>query len=115
MLKRTETAVLDLSVLRESIGDRPELIADVMASFLLAIDTELDALLRAADQSDATMTTRAAHRIKGAARAVGATRLAELCQSIEAAAHVSSWDSVHRCLQRFPVAVEEVADAIRGP
>ncbi|MFZ2986592.1 ATP-binding protein [Ideonella sp.] len=78
--------VLDVNVLRSLIGDE----SDVIQEFLLAF-RESAAALRvewqaAAAQGDARTLAAVAHKLKSAARSVGALALGEACDRLESAA-----------------------------
>jgi PAS domain S-box-containing protein len=76
-----DAAVLDR--LRELDGDVPGLLAEVVSTFLRETPGRIGPIRTAFDNDDATALQSAAHGLKGSAGAVGASRLAELCASIE--------------------------------
>ena len=75
-----------LGELRESVGDDPEFVAELVGDFLADAPTQLEALRVSAASADAVAARRAAHTLKGNSRTFGAGRLASLCQEAEAAA-----------------------------
>jgi two-component system, sensor histidine kinase and response regulator len=75
-----------LGELRESVGDDPGFLAELVGDFLADAPTQLEALRAAAASADAVGARRAAHTLKGNSRTFGAGRLASLCQEAEAAA-----------------------------
>jgi len=79
-----DTAVL--AELRESVGDDPEFLAELIDEFLADAPTQLGSLRDAAASGDATTARRAAHTLKGNSRTFGAADLGALCQEAEAAA-----------------------------
>lgn len=79
-----DSAVLD--ELRESVGDDPEFVADLIDEFLQDAPAQLESLRDAAMSGNATDARRAAHTLKGNGRTFGAIRLASLCHDAEAAA-----------------------------
>jgi len=87
-----DTAVL--GELRESVGDDPEYLAELMDDFLADAPDQLESLRRAATAGDATTARRAAHTLKGNGRTFGAGELASLCEQAEAAATAGELDSV---------------------
>jgi CheY-like chemotaxis protein/HPt (histidine-containing phosphotransfer) domain-containing protein len=78
--------VFDLAVLAEVTGGDDDLASVLVADFLTSTRTDLDALDAALAGADGAEAQRQAHRIKGAARIVGANEIAALAQQIESAA-----------------------------
>jgi HPt (histidine-containing phosphotransfer) domain-containing protein len=87
-----DKAVLDS--LRESVGDDPEFLAELVDDFLADAPTQLESLRETTTSGDATGARRAAHTLKGNSRTFGATLLASRCQEVEAAARVGDLDAV---------------------
>ncbi len=75
---------VDLAVLAEVTGGDADLEATLIDDFLVSARTDLRALDDAFTIDDATEARRRAHRVKGAARTVGATTMVALAQQIEA-------------------------------
>ena len=75
---------VDLAVLAEVTGGDTDLEATLIDDFLVSARTDLRALDDAFTIDDATEARRRAHRVKGAARTVGATTMVALAQQIEA-------------------------------
>lgn len=73
----------DASVLDELTGGDTELAAAILSDFGTTTQADLDDLAAAIAEGDVTATRRIAHRIKGAARTVGAGGLAALAQQVE--------------------------------
>lgn len=79
MIETLDRAALD--ELREMVGDDPALYAELLDTFLS--DAELY-LAELASAPDVAALVRPAHSLKSNAMNVGATRLAELCRTLEA-------------------------------
>ncbi len=75
-----------LRELRESVGDDPEFVAELIDDFVADAPAQLESLREAATSGDAIGAKRAAHTLKGNSRTFGARELASLCQEAEAAA-----------------------------
>jgi HPt (histidine-containing phosphotransfer) domain-containing protein len=75
-----------LSELRESVGDDPAFVGELIDELLEAAPGLLEALREAAAAGDAAAAQRAAHTLKGNGRTFGAVELARLCQAAETAA-----------------------------
>jgi len=79
-----DTAVL--GELRESVGDDPAFVAELIDEFVADAPAQLRSLADAVAAGDAAAARRAAHTLKGNGRTFGAGELAALCQQAEAAA-----------------------------
>ena len=63
-----------LGELRESVGDDPEFLAELVDDFLQDAPIQLESLREAATSGDAARAMRAAHTLKGNSRTFGAAR-----------------------------------------
>ncbi|MFA5685464.1 MAG: ATP-binding protein [Lysobacteraceae bacterium] len=77
---------LDTAVLSEATGGDADEIAALLADFLTATEQDMAALRKAAESADLIRLAREAHRIKGAARLVGAAPLSTAAAALESAA-----------------------------
>jgi CheY-like chemotaxis protein/HPt (histidine-containing phosphotransfer) domain-containing protein len=96
--------VLDRSVLRSWLGDDAAAAGSLLQKFRdAAIESELQ-VADASRRSDLAALTAAAHRLKGAAAAVGATGVGQRASALEAAAKAGDWS---RCRQELgPLAAD---------
>ena len=78
-------AVFRPDVLAESCAGEPEIIADVLDSFLAGAPDDIDRIVRALADGDLDAARRAAHGLKGACATVGAEALVTACRRIEQA------------------------------
>jgi signal transduction histidine kinase/HPt (histidine-containing phosphotransfer) domain-containing protein/BarA-like signal transduction histidine kinase len=78
--------VIDLAILSEHAGGRPERMARYAALFFEQTELMLPPARRALADGDAASLAALAHRAKSSARAVGSAALAELCQHLESSA-----------------------------
>ena len=85
---------LDEHALDELAGADDATRREVLLDFLQACEGDIDALKQAESQRDEENLGRAAHRIKGAARLVGATELADAAEGIERTAKNQQWNDV---------------------
>jgi HPt (histidine-containing phosphotransfer) domain-containing protein len=112
---RDESAVVDPAFLRQSFGDDPELIAEILGDYLepaMAVVAELDA---AYGERSAARIAAGAHKLKSASRAIGADTLADLCERLEAAGKADDWPTVevdHRALAPAMEAVKAHIEAL---
>lgn len=72
-----------LERLRETVGNDPADLIEIIESFLEEAPSLLEQMTKAAQESDMASLQRGAHSLKSNARDFGAGGLAELCQSIE--------------------------------
>ncbi|MEZ5484829.1 MAG: ATP-binding protein [Lysobacteraceae bacterium] len=86
---------LDEHALDELVGADDSARRDVLQDFLQACEGDLHAFRQAESERDDESVGRAAHRIKGAARLVGAGELAEAAETIEMAARNQQWNEIH--------------------
>jgi HPt (histidine-containing phosphotransfer) domain-containing protein len=90
-------SALDLATLRElreSVGDDPEFVGELIDDFLADAPAQIESLREAASSGDGARARRAAHTLKGNSRTFGAGELASLCQDAEAAATAGELDAV---------------------
>jgi HPt (histidine-containing phosphotransfer) domain-containing protein len=85
---------LDLDVLHGLTGDDPAEVRALLADFLASTDDDLAQLEALRVAGDLPGLTRQAHKIKGAARLVGAVELAEAAARLETAGRDVAWDRV---------------------
>jgi HPt (histidine-containing phosphotransfer) domain-containing protein len=90
-----------LGQLRESVGDDPEFLAELVDDFLQDAPAQLESLREAAATGDATGARRAAHTLKSNSGTFGATALASLCQEAETAAVAGDLDALRSHLDEI--------------
>lgn len=78
-------SVIDFQVLNTCVSDKEGQI-EILRSFHSENLNDIEALKAALAQSDADAAAKAAHRMKGVSRMVGAQEMQELCLQIEKAA-----------------------------
>ena len=99
---------LDLTVLTALVGEDPEFITQLLGDFrerALVAQEELRAAVTAADFDAAARTM---HRIKSAARSIGALPLGEDCATAEAAAKRTDLDALRQAATTFEKALAVV-------
>ena len=89
-----QPVALDAAVVAALTGGDADAGRQLLDDFLGATADDLAALDAARGAGDAPAIARQAHRIKGAARLVGATQLASCAEALEAAARVGDWDAL---------------------
>ena len=109
-------ASLDPSVLEELTGGDAGLAAEVLDEFLSTTRADIAALGDACAAHAADDVRRLAHRIRGAARAVGAQPLAEVAQRAESLAALGSqeWERFEALRAELDGELDEVSAAVRA-
>jgi len=88
--------VLDLAYLREMFPGDDDTIRQVVESFVEPARGYVAEILAAVEAGDAATVGETAHRMKSAARAIGANPLADLCLALEKAGKSGDWDAINR-------------------
>jgi len=88
------TDVLDTKVLRELSGGDRAIEIRLLQRFSATNELDIEALAKAITAHDASATRQLAHRIKGAARTVGARDYATACEALEQAAKNTDWPGI---------------------
>ena len=77
---------VDLSVLADLLGDDPQVMRNVLASFRTSTKSSALAMAKAHASGVVQGMSDVAHKLKSTARAIGAVRLGQICADIEEAA-----------------------------
>ena len=103
--------VIDGAMLDELTGGDSELATSILRDYVDSLGSDLDALDAALAESRVDDVRRHAHRIKGAARTVGASQVATLAARVEAAASagVDDWDAARSTADDLYVAAARAA------
>ena len=112
---QSEPVPLDASVLEELTGGDPKEMRALLDDYLAATAIDLQGMQQARETGDDVQLARQAHKIKGAARLVGAHELAQAAADLEMAAKVADWPSVlplcadvQTCAERLRLHVREI-------
>lgn len=92
---------VDPTLLDEISGDDRELAREILRDFRLSNDVDAHHIQQAIDDSNSKALSRAAHRIKGASRLVGAHPLARACERLERAGRSEGWGEIFAGLEEF--------------
>jgi HPt (histidine-containing phosphotransfer) domain-containing protein len=101
---------VDLNVLTAMIGNDPANVDDVLRNFRKSAALSSVELTDAAIAGSGPEMSDVAHKLKSAARSIGALHLGELCAQIEAAADNGESQNLETLLTRF---LSESADVFR--
>lgn len=105
---------LDPSVLEPLTGGDPRETRAVLDDFLATAGDDLAAVQRAREAGDTAQLAREAHKIKGAARLVGATELAHAAAELELAAKAADWPQLLPLAADLQTALQRLAMHVRA-
>jgi len=95
------SAPLDVQVLSQLVGNDPSVIADFLQSFRDSAARTARELHLAHSAGNASATVAAVHKLKSAARSVGAMRLGNLCADMEQAGSAGQLDALALAFEHF--------------
>jgi PAS domain S-box-containing protein len=107
----TALPALDIARLRESSGDDPSFMREILDDFRKTLGERIASLEKAAQSSDAPSARFHAHALKGASRTLGATALGEILQRIETLAASGDIAGASESVVRLHREVERFSDA----
>ncbi|RDZ26678.1 hybrid sensor histidine kinase/response regulator [Lysobacter silvisoli] len=107
-----EPPALDRSVLDALAGGSAEEARALIEDFLASTVQDQQALHAAREAGDAVALTRQAHKIKGAARMVGAVELADAAQALESAGRLGEWPPLPPRVADLDTALERLRLAV---
>lgn len=115
-LPQAETPPLPLShdVLREIAGDDPASWRALLDDFLASTRGDLSSVQAAREAGDVAQLAREAHKIKGAARLIGAEELARAAEAVEQHAKVEDWPQILPLLADLHTAAERLRHYVEG-
>lgn len=105
---------LDIKVLHQLVGNEPLLVSRFLLSFQASAIKSAAALRDACQGGQASAASAAAHKLKSAARAVGAMALGELCDRLEQAGSAGDQQALLVLLPAFEQELNAVANALNG-
>lgn len=104
--------ILDLKFFTDCVGADEKAIARNLEIFVESLDADVKALSAAIDRGDVHAAGLIAHRIKGAARFVGGSRVARSSEAVEEAAEIVDWAGIRRGWTDLAATSIELRDAI---
>lgn len=99
-----------LRALRDDVGE--ETVARLVGMYLSNLPTRTVAIRDAVDRGDLKALHLTAHTLKSASAALGASRLAAICEEIEAAARNGATDGLAGAAREIEAESERVRDAL---
>ena len=111
-LERTRAPVMDTDVLKELVGDDPDIIQELLADYLASLRQQAQELSQASALGDTQKVSAIAHKLKSSSRAAGALALADRCAELENAGRTEDQAAITQQTPQFETAVAAVQDAI---
>lgn len=105
---------IDLDTMAAAFGTDPAVLREVLEDYAFATRDDMIALRAALGARDAPLVARAAHRIGGASRMVGAIRLSDACARLERAARAGDWVKVDGAAAVLDQCLEAVESEVRS-
>ncbi|HTE13786.1 MAG TPA: Hpt domain-containing protein, partial [Burkholderiales bacterium] len=102
------TSPVDVSVLKELVGDDPDVVREFLHDFRLSAAKITMELRAAYDAHETKAVVEAAHKLKSAALSVGASALGELCGAMEDKGKAGDMDTLTVLLPRFETEIAAV-------
>lgn len=87
---------VNLAALTDLFGDDPDTVREILRDFIAPSEAIVVEFESAYASRESAGIVAAAHKLKSSSRAVGADRLADLCQDLETAGKASDWDEIDR-------------------
>ncbi|MBB4265858.1 PAS domain S-box protein [Roseospira visakhapatnamensis] len=112
---RITAPAVDRSTLAAVFGDDTDTIKEVLADFVAPAGTIVTEVQTAVAHGQAQAAAQAAHKLKSAARAIGAHRLADLCQDLEQAGKAGDIRRVADLAPQLAPAFAAVEAFVRDP
>jgi signal transduction histidine kinase/CheY-like chemotaxis protein/HPt (histidine-containing phosphotransfer) domain-containing protein len=85
---------VDVSALTSVFGDDPETVKEILLEFVDPAKDIVGEIEAAYETRNADGVAKAAHKMKSAARSVGANTLADICMTLETAGKEEAWDVI---------------------
>ena len=105
---------IDPAALQEIFGDDDESINELLQSFIDPSRNIILEIQTAYNQHSAEGVQMAAHKLKSAARSVGANQLADTCVALEAAGKNEEWEVIDREVESLDPQMLEVKKYIES-
>ena len=106
------TSALDVRVLESLVGGEPQVIAKLLQAFRLSAGKAATQMRVACSTRQAAEVATVAHRLKSAARSVGALHLGELCLAMEQAGQSGTLETLADLWPRFEAEMAAVDECL---
>jgi HPt (histidine-containing phosphotransfer) domain-containing protein len=110
-------AEITLDSLIAMLGDDPEMLLDIVTSFLDDAPNLMQAINKGVENQNLEVVERNAHTIKSSSRLFGAEQFAIQCQNLEDSAKNERWDEVNvivpQLQQNYLIIAEELTKKLK--
>jgi len=106
--------IVDLSVLTQSTGDKPDLHRHLMKSYVEALEGEIDNIQQAFSWKNAEQISEYTHKLKSSSRSLGAMTMANICQQLETAATAADWGELEDLMPQLYSDSAQTAEFFRN-
>ncbi len=103
---------VDLNVLTQSTGDKPELHRDLLNAYRESLTDELDNIQQAFAWKNNEQLAEYTHKLKSSSSSLGAMSMAQICQRLEAAANAADWDDIEKQMPQLQRIADQAAEYI---
>ena len=86
--------VVNLNILGQSVGDKPEVHRHLLRSYVRSLDQSLDDIQIAYAWRNHELLTEYVHKLKSSSRSIGATQMSETCRAVELACMEERWGEI---------------------
>ena len=103
---------INRAALTDMFGDDPEMFAEILGDFVTSATAIVAEIKAAHDARDGGDVGGGGHKLKSAARAVGAYELADMCERLEQAGKAADWPTIDHEAPHLDGALRAVADYV---
>jgi EAL domain-containing protein (putative c-di-GMP-specific phosphodiesterase class I)/DNA-binding response OmpR family regulator/HPt (histidine-containing phosphotransfer) domain-containing protein len=105
---------LDLNVLAQSTGDKPDLHRHLLNSYSESLADQIDNIQQAFAWKNNEQIVEYTHKLKSSSRSLGAMIMANICEQLETAANAANWDELEMLMPQLRRDSDEVAQLIQN-
>lgn len=91
----SDNVPIDERVLKDMFGDNPEIFKEILNDFVDSTQKIIEEIKTGLQQNLAEAVKQAAHKLKSAARSIGANELTDICLSLETACKEDDWKTIN--------------------
>ncbi len=108
------TLPIDDTLLKSNFGDDPEIVKQILLSFVQPADDIFEEINSAYTNHSSEAIWQTAHKLKGAAFSVGANDLGEICKKLEVAGRNDEWEEIESYRGILDASMDRVRSYISG-
>lgn len=107
-----KSAPIDLSFLQETFGDEDEIIVEILKEFVEPSEECREEVQSAVEKHSLEEVANGSHKLKSAAKTIGAYSLADICEKMEFASKQGDWDPVEQLAPKLDTEMTQVVEYI---